>query len=169
MHTAAAAASAQYYSSADLLYAETREMLERQCNGGEQYNFLSSGTGGGAMPTGKSIQIEHIQAWLLLAHYEFLRKDEHQAMITTGRAFRLIQLARLHEVDYESSPAMGFPTELMGDAAAAGNANPPEVPEETFAVAEERRRVFWLAYCFDRFLSVRSEWPLTLHEEMVSA
>ena len=74
MRTIAGTVSAQFRNLSDALYAETRRMLEdlevsRHCSLG-------------------NIELEQIQAWLLLAHYEFLRMHEHQAMITAGRVFR---------------------------------------------------------------------------------
>jgi len=148
MRTIAAAVSAQFQCLGDALYAETRRMLEKLDASEHRSHWM----------TGK-IQLEQIQAWLLLAHYEFLRMYEHQAMLTAGRAFRLVQLSRLYDVD---TPDVGFTA-----ASAVSTASSP-VSDEAFAEAEEKRRTFWLAYCFDRFLSTRNEWPLTLHEEMVS-
>ncbi|KAL2848388.1 fungal-specific transcription factor domain-containing protein [Aspergillus pseudoustus] len=97
----------------------------------------------------RSPPIEQIQALLLLAHYELLRLEEATAMVTAGRCFRLIQLSRLHDTD--AHDLEGLPGQL----------------NETFAVTEEKRRTFWVAYCFDRFLSSRHEWPLTLQEDAV--
>ncbi|KAL4734361.1 hypothetical protein BDV11DRAFT_198333 [Aspergillus similis] len=89
--------------------------------------------------------LEQIQAVLLLAHYELLRMEERRAMGTVRQCFRLIQLARLHDTDRST------------DASAVGD----------FVKEEEIRRTFWVAYCFDRFLSSRHEWSLTLQEEAI--
>ncbi|KAL4975318.1 hypothetical protein BDW66DRAFT_167330 [Aspergillus desertorum] len=89
--------------------------------------------------------IEQIQAVLLLAHYELLRMGESRATVTAGRCFRMIHLARLHDTD--SYMAVGAGAD--------------------FAAEEEKRRTFWVAYCFDRFLSSRHECPLTLQEEAI--
>jgi hypothetical protein len=91
--------------------------------------------------------LEQIQAVLLLAHYELLRMEESRAMATVGRCFRLIQLARLQDTDPST------------DAGSGGD----------FVKEEETRRTFWVAYCFDRFLSSRHDWPLTLQEEAVQS
>lgn len=135
MQTLAAAMSSSYSSLSEALYAQTRQML----------NDLD------ALDT-TTVQLEHIQAGLLVAHYEYLRVYEHQAMLTAGRTFRLVQMSRLYDID----GALGFSSMSM------------PVPDMTFSEAEERRRTVWLAFAFDRFLSTRNEWPLTLHEEMVS-
>lgn len=147
MRTLAAAMSASCRDLVDVLYSKTRRLLEeyKQAEARERSSSTYQGL----------IHTEYIQAWLLLAHYESLRVNEWQAMLTAGYAFRLIQLARLHEID---GPKM----------AAAHTMTGPE-PKEDFAVTEERRRTFWVAYNLDCFLSWGGDWPLTLYEEMVFA
>jgi hypothetical protein len=130
MRTLAAAMSAAYRSHDGVLYAETCRLLEE------------------SKPTAHdNVQIDYIQAWLLVAHYECLRVGEAQAMLTASRAFRLVQMARLHEVD-------------EGDRATSD-------VWESIAEIEERRRTFWVAYTLDCFLCWRNVWPLTLYEDMV--
>ncbi|OQD90221.1 hypothetical protein PENSOL_c060G06651 [Penicillium solitum] len=87
------------------------------------------------------------QAWLLLTHYEFRYMSYRRAWLTAGRAFRIIQLAKLHEIDRLNDVSINM-------------AHP-----EAWAEAEEKRRTYWLAYCLDRFLNISDEWPLSLHEE----
>lgn len=141
MRTMAAAMSAHWGDLVDSLCAETRHLLE----GHSQTRVTSK----------DEIPLEHIQAWLLLAYAELLRIGEHQAMLTAGRAFRLVQMARLYDVD-------------ALDDSQASPVSTNHKPDDNFISTEERRRTFWLAFCFDRFLCLRSEWPLTLQEEMVS-
>ncbi|KAK4231629.1 hypothetical protein QBC38DRAFT_541260 [Podospora fimiseda] len=151
MRAIAAAMSAQFRSLADCLYQETLRLLEVR-------NQTPTATEGMEMP------LEQIQAWLLLAHYEILRVNEHQAMLTAGRAFRLVQMARLYELDRDDK------TDSDGNnttASSPGVPQSPTLPDEEFAEVEEKRRIFWLAYSLDRFLCSRNDWPLTLHEEMV--
>lgn len=66
--------------------------------------------------------------------------------MSAGRAFRLVQLMRLHEID--------SPTKLP-------------VPEADLIETEEKRRVFWMAYFLDHLLSMRNNWPITLNEHVV--
>jgi hypothetical protein len=66
--------------------------------------------------------------------------------MSAGRAFRLVQLRRLHEID--------SPTK-------------PQVPDEDFIETEEKRRVFWMAYFLDHLFSMRNSWPITLNEHVV--
>ncbi|KAL4863026.1 hypothetical protein BDV12DRAFT_206843 [Aspergillus spectabilis] len=101
----------------------------------------------------RSPPLEQLQALLLLAHYEVLQMDASRAMVTAGRCFRLIQLSRLHDTDAHDPELMSAPTTPGFN--------------KTFAITEEKRRTFWVAYCFDRFLSSRHEWPLTLQEDAI--
>ncbi|KAL5002543.1 hypothetical protein BDV10DRAFT_202141 [Aspergillus recurvatus] len=150
MRTLAAAMSAHGHLG-EQLYAETKALLETHSQTP-------------ATPRDK-IPLERIQAWLLLSHYELLRIGVHQAMITAGRAFRLVQMARLSELDAgadrQLSPVSSSPSSSLSLSSGIESS-------EGFLDAEERRRTFWLAYCFDRLLCLQNEWPLTLQEEMIS-
>ena len=131
MWTLATALSSQFDSFRDHLYSQTKHMLESLDACENDMDF---------------VMIEQVQAWLLLAFYEFARSNYRRGWVSAGRAFRLVQLARLHEID---------------------------CPEHNVACAdpvltEEKRRTFWVAYCLDRFISIRKHWPLTLVEEVVS-
>ncbi|KAF2139473.1 uncharacterized protein K452DRAFT_77823 [Aplosporella prunicola CBS 121167] len=134
MQTMAATMSSSHRSLSKALYAQTRQML----------NVLDA-----LEPA--TVQLEHIQTSLLVAHYEHLQVSERQAMLTAGRAFRLIQMSRLYDVDG------------VGDVSSASFA----MADESFARTEEKRRSFWVAFAFDRFLNMANEWPFTLHEELI--
>ncbi|KAL4745815.1 hypothetical protein BDW72DRAFT_210977 [Aspergillus terricola var. indicus] len=127
MRTVAAAMSAQFRRFADSLYIETSRVVQ-------ELDTIE-----------RTPSLEQIQAVLLLAHFELLRMEESRAMVTVGRCFRLIQMARLHDTSQSTNAGAG------GD----------------FVKEEETRRTFWVAYCFDRFLSSRHEWPLTFQEEAI--
>lgn len=131
MWSLAMAHSSQFESSRDLLYKETRQMLECLDMADDDLH---------------PVRIEQIQAWLLVAFYELARASYRRASISAGRALRLVQLARLHEVD----------------------AGANSLDEEDPVVREERRRTFWVAYCLDRLLCMRNNDSLTLTEEAVS-
>ena len=126
------ALSSQFEASREPLYNETRQMLEG-------LDMTEDDVG--------AVRIEQIQAWILVAYYEFARNNFRRGWVSAGRAFRLVQLAKLHEID---SP---------------GNRFDGEDP----VLVEERRRTFWVAYCLDRLICMKSQWPLTLVEEVVSA
>jgi hypothetical protein len=125
------ALSSQFESLRNTLYNETRQMLETL--------DLSEDDMG-------VVRIEQVQAWLLIAHYEFTRVNFRRGWVSAGRAFRLVQLAKLHEIDSPGAFLEG----------------------EDPVLVEERRRTFWVAYCLDRFICMKSRWPLTLIEEVVS-
>jgi hypothetical protein len=131
MWTLAMALSSQFDSSRELLYTEARQMLEA-------LDLVDDDL--------QPVRIEQVQAWLLIAFYELARASCRRASISAGRAFRLVQLARLHDIDSPLNPA----------------------GEEDEVVREERRRTFWVAYCLDRLICMRSRGPLTLTEEVVS-
>jgi hypothetical protein len=101
--------------------------------------------------TNSAACLQTAQAWLLLTHYEFRYLSYRRAWLTAGRAFRIIQLAKLHEIDRLNDVTVNM-------------AHP-----EAWAEAEEKRRTYWLAYCLDRYLNISDEWPLSLHEEAVSS
>ena len=143
MRAVAAAVSPQYQPFSSMLSAESRLVLTEMDDN---------------VTCDSDTSIEQVQAWLLLAHWELLCKHEHQAMVTAGRAIRMAQLARLHDVDawnaQVSTERSLFPSS-------------PACPEESFVKAEEERRTFWLAYCFDRSCLMHRECPPSLQDESV--
>lgn len=88
-------------------------------------------------------EMEQVQAWLLLAIHEFMCVDFSRGWISAGRAFRLIQL-NWHQ--YTDGPDVSLTRTDWVDA-------------------EQMRRTFWLAYCLDRFISVRNNSPMTFSEQ----
>ena len=132
MRTLAASVSAQFQSVGDYLYRDTRRTLEVQ-------ELKDTNI--------ESTDIEQVQAWILLAIYEFMRRDYRRGWMSAGRAFRLIQLMRLHEIDVPTCIPMQI----------------------DWIEAEEKRRTFWMAYSLDRFVSIRNGWPLTLSEQVVGS
>ncbi|KAJ5715236.1 uncharacterized protein N7483_012417 [Penicillium malachiteum] len=145
MRTIAAAMSAPGCRFCNELYAETYRLLEDH-----KMTFNHD----------EIIPIEHIQAWLLVAFYELLRVNEHQAMLTAGRCFRLVLMARLFEIDASKPDEFSFQVSQI-------TLVKEQSFKESFSVVEEQRRLFWLAFCLDRFLCSRNDYPLTLSEEMI--
>jgi hypothetical protein len=91
------------------------------------------------------------QAWVLVVTFEFMRTYHRQAWMSAGRAFRLVQALRYHEIDN--------PIDKRG----------PSSPQcGDFIEVEERRRVFWMTYFLDHLISMRDDWPITLNEHVVS-
>ncbi|KAI1378441.1 hypothetical protein F4677DRAFT_466149 [Hypoxylon crocopeplum] len=91
-------------------------------------------------------EMEQVQAWLLLAIHEFMCVDFSRGWVSAGRAFRLIQLNWLQYSD-------GTDVTLT---------------QTDWVDAEQKRRTFWLAYCLDRFVSVRNNSPMTFSEEVMN-
>ena len=136
----AASLSAQYQHIRDPLYRSTRELLEGLDLTDDKM---------------ESVEIEQAQAWVLLAIYEFMRTSYRRAWMSAGRAFRLVQLMRLYELDAPNTVDRRPSITSLRD-------------EEAWTATEEKRRTFWMAYCLDRFISIRNVWPLTLNEQVVS-
>lgn len=130
--------SSQFENVREAIYNETRQKLEENDLSENNMNV---------------VQIEQVQAWILITSYEFLRSSYQRAWFSAGRVFRLVQLLRLHELDNHS--------ELLQMLSASSS-------QEEEIGREERRRAFWVAYCLDRFISVQNGLPLTLNEEVVS-
>lgn len=91
------------------------------------------------------------QAWVLMATFESMKAYHRQAWMSAGRAFRLVQLMRLHELDQP------------------GTTEESLIPDQDFVEKEEKRRVFWMAYFLDHLFSMRNSWPITLNEHVVSS
>jgi hypothetical protein len=136
MWTLAMCFSSQFESMREAAYIETRSMLEHQ-----EFTGI-----------GNPIKLAQAQAWILLTYYELLRSSYHRAWLSAGRALRLVQLLRLHELD---GPGMSGELRQLP-------------PTEQDISAEEHRRTFWFAYCLDRFIGVHTQLPLTLSESDVS-
>lgn len=146
MRLIAAAMSAPGHHFCDQLYAETCRLLQAHTVGSKD-----------------DLALEYIQAWLLVGYYELLRVGEHQAILTAGRCFRLVHMARLSDIDAPN------PGELDLRQSSLDKITNEDVHRESFSLVEEKRRMFWLAFCLDRFLCSRNQYPLTLQDETASA
>jgi hypothetical protein len=134
MWTLAMAFSTQFESERQTLYLNTRKILT-------EVELARNSM--------EAVNIEQVQAWILITFYEFLRVDYRRAWISLGCTLRLVQLFRLHEIDHVTVDQMHT--------------------DEDLALIEEKRRVLWMAYCLDHFTSVQNELPLTLGENIVSS
>ncbi|KAL3264934.1 hypothetical protein ABHI18_000211 [Aspergillus niger] len=98
-------------------------------------------------------RIEHVQALLILAIYEFTHHTFQRGWMSAGQGIRLVQLMNLHKIDLNKE----------------GRAGPDEASGLDDPVCtEERRRVFWIAYILDRLISLRHESPLTFDERVIA-
>ena len=128
MWTLAASFSVQFQQIGESLYHDTRHMLEMLDLKGN---------------TVEPIEIEQVQAWILLTIYEFTRSCYRRGWMRAGHAFRLVQFMKLYELDIVASNTADW------------------------VEVETKRRTFWMAYCMDRFASIRNGCPLTLSEHVV--
>ncbi|TVY17314.1 Citrinin biosynthesis transcriptional activator ctnR [Lachnellula arida] len=133
MWTLATSVSVQFQHLQNQLYQDTKLMLESL-----------SATNHTHSPAG----IEQVQAFVLVTKYESMKAPKQQAYLTAGRAVRLVQLMRLHEIDSPSAYATTVPT-------------------KSFLETEEQRRVFWMSYFLDTFLTMLNCLPLTTNEHVV--
>jgi hypothetical protein len=136
MWTLASLLSAQFRDMIEPLYQETKQMLEYLSVEGAEHSSVNTELG---------------QAWVLVVTFESMRTYHRTAWMSAGRAFRLVQAMRYHEIDN--------PIDKRG----------PSSPQcGDFIEVEERRRVFWMAYFLDHIISMRDDWPITLNEHVVS-
>jgi len=134
MWTVAITFSSQFGHLREPMYSRTRALLEALDNKESDM---------------RTCPIEQVQSWILLTFYEFTKCSYRRAWLSAGRVFRLVHLARLHNLD---NPKFQSISELEMDSIGK----------------EEKRRTFWVAYCLDRFISVSNGAPMTLLEEVVS-
>ncbi|KAK2592583.1 hypothetical protein QQS21_009728 [Conoideocrella luteorostrata] len=133
MWTLASLLSGQFQHLQDGFYQETKQMLES----------LSHGNSG----PGSSVDVEVAQTWLLIAIYESMRTYHQHAWMSAGRAFKLVQLMKLHEIDKPK--------------AATCNSDIDHV------ATEEKRRVFWMAYFLDHLFSIGNGLSIRLNEHAI--
>ncbi|ETS87750.1 hypothetical protein PFICI_01578 [Pestalotiopsis fici W106-1] len=130
MWTLTACFSSQFHMIQHSLYTSTRRLLDSI----EIESHDNSVMG-----------LEQAQAWLLLSIYEMISEQFRRAMISAGRAFRLVHLMRLFEVDRQ------LPLGFQGD----------------WVDKESLRRTFWVAYIIDRFTSIADGLPMTFDEKEI--
>lgn len=121
MWTCGIALSTQFQHLDKSLYKDTKRLLEELANNDSKID---------------AVDIEQVQAWILVAIYEFIRSDYNHGWISAGRCFRLVQRMKLFRVDTPDG------MHAQGD----------------WIETEEKRRAFWMAYSLDRFASIRNDW-----------
>jgi hypothetical protein len=121
MWTLGASLSTQFQHLENPLYTDTKRLLDELENKNAKTEV---------------VDIQLVQAWILVAIYEFVRSNYCQGWISAGRSFRLVQLMRLYRIDTLDS------MHAQGD----------------WIETEEKRRVFWMAYSLDRIASIRNDW-----------
>ncbi|KAL4882438.1 fungal-specific transcription factor domain-containing protein [Aspergillus karnatakaensis] len=140
MWAVAASLSAQFRFLRDSLYHETRRMLDTLDAQGAQ--------------TDANAGIEQAQAWVLICVYEYMQSSSLQAWMSVGRCCRLVLGMRLYELDDPNNPVI-----MTRDH---------ETNFIDWTGLEERRRMFWMAYSLDRFISFHNGLPFTLNEQLIA-
>ncbi len=95
--------------------------------------------------------IARAQAWTLAANYEFYNLHLQRAWTTTGRAVRLIQRMKLHQMDQQNATLTSDPSK-----------------SRDWTAVEERRRAFWAVFCLDRQAGIGMTLPMSIDEQDVS-
>ncbi|KAK6218925.1 Transcription factor [Colletotrichum tabaci] len=141
MWTLAASLSTQFQLERRSLYNEARQLLVA-LEAENQANHINP----------NCVSIEQVQAWILLVIYELTNTDcnYQRGILSAGRAFRLVQMMRLYEVD-----GPGF--EHSGQWH----------DQSDWVNIESMRRTFWLAYTVDRFTSAIDGLPLAFNERQI--
>ena len=93
----------------------------------------------------------YCQGLLLIGTYEFKRMFFPRAWLSVGKVTRLAVMMGFNRLDVPGQ-----------------NVKQCLAPPGDFAEIEERRRVFWLAFCADRYASIGTGWPMMIDERDVS-
>ncbi|KAF5965627.1 hypothetical protein FCOIX_12891 [Fusarium coicis] len=145
MWTLASSLSSQFQVYGCKLYAKTGQLLhalesEELCH---------------------KVSPEQAQAWIFLAIYELTCQDFHRGMITAGRAFRLIQMMRLYQLDMPQTPPTMQLDQYQRELIVQGPVQDDWIDIET------KRRTFWLAYKIDRFTSIVDGLHMFFDERLI--
>ncbi|KEY75043.1 hypothetical protein S7711_01377 [Stachybotrys chartarum IBT 7711] len=130
MWTLAASLSSQFQLVRRQLYLEARQILDA-------LDIVS--------PDASLQSIEQAQAWVLLTIYELTCEDYRRGLVSAGRAFRLVQVMKLHQIDKQTSTSSQFEAVDL----------------------ESMRRTFWLAYTLDRIVGAIDGLSMTFNEREI--
>lgn len=97
------------------------------------------------------ITVSHAQTWGLIASYEAKRMLFTRSTMSSARTVRLCHMMSLDRIDGDP---LGLPPTLG--------------PPLTWAELEERRRVFWGAFCFDAHASISTGWPSLIQTDDIA-
>jgi hypothetical protein len=97
------------------------------------------------------VSVAYCQTWLLISTHEFKFMCLPRAWLSVGKAIRLVLMMGLHRLD-----GTGLDVKLCIP------------PARDWTEKEERRRVFWMAFCADRYASTGTGWPMVIDERDVS-
>ncbi|KAJ5560329.1 hypothetical protein N7513_002728, partial [Penicillium frequentans] len=93
------------------------------------------------------VTLSHCQAWILMSIYELRMVLLPRAWVSVGKASSLSLIIGLNQLDGPSqSVKMCMP------------------PPKDWVEGEERRRVFWMAFCIDQYASIATGRPMLIDE-----
>jgi hypothetical protein len=97
------------------------------------------------------VTLSHCQAWILLSIYELRMVSLPQAWVSVGKASSLSLATGLNQLD---GPIQDFKMCIIP-------------PPKDWVEREERRRVFWMAFCLDLYASIGTGRPMAIDETSV--
>ncbi|KAI0472607.1 hypothetical protein GGR56DRAFT_651112 [Xylariaceae sp. FL0804] len=137
--TVATAFSSQFIALQDDFYRRTRQSLAKLETRGDTVE--------------QAFRLELTQALLLIATFELRQNEFGRAWANAGRAFRLVQLTKLHQTDGLGMMDTGIYWKLPR--------------EDECVLLEEKRRTFWFAYMLDIYLSSVNDLSVTFNEQAI--
>ncbi|KAK0738595.1 fungal-specific transcription factor domain-containing protein [Schizothecium vesticola] len=129
----------KYGTYHDALYRRARQYLEADELKGHGEHFLT---------------LHHAQAWALVAISEACCADFTKAAMSSARTVKLVTIMGLHLLDNPNED----------DCPIAPTLSPPK----SWAELEQRRRVFWAAYCMDSHASISTGWPTLIDTTQIT-
>ncbi|CAH0051834.1 unnamed protein product [Clonostachys solani] len=102
------------------------------------------------MDDGYNITVPHIQAWILLSHFEAQQLWFSRASTSASMAVRILQMLGLHALDAPHGPTQRT-----------------LLPPRDWCELEERRRTFWAGFMTDRGTSATTGWPVLINAHQI--
>jgi hypothetical protein len=126
----------------DSYYSLHREFYQRARQYAEADEM--NGCGEGIMT------LSHCQAWILISMYELKMALIPRAWLSIEKASRISLMLGLNRLD-----GLNHGIKLP-------------IPSPTdWVEKEERRRVFWMAFCLDQSVNIGTGWPMIINEDDV--
>ncbi|KAK0737102.1 hypothetical protein B0T21DRAFT_157427 [Apiosordaria backusii] len=124
----------------EALYRRARQYLESDELKGHGEHFIS---------------VAHAQAWALIAADEARRMLFTRAALSSARCVRIVGMMGLHRLD-----------STVGDD--EHPIAPMIPPPKGWVELEERRRLFWGAFCIDSYAGISTGWPTLIDTNQVT-
>ena len=142
------------------LFCPNGDSVEKLCYSKAREHLLRTEVDVG---TSVRMNVETLQASLLIAMYEFKRMYFARAWISLGRAVRMALIMGLHRMDQNETHENG-----VNGTNGQRSRRPSRSEEGDCIDLEEKRRAFWSAFILDRFSNIGTDWPMMIDEKEVS-